>query len=218
MFATSGKEVYSFYPSHNPNRREWAMDANGLLNMEVTSYAQVTGNDSFAIKVRGGKHDDSNPDHGTSYTFDFPTGNKDKATFAKEKPHPEYCKLEIPTKISKGGLSGKMIGYKAAIWNTPNNTVKFMSWIDTDGIINGKPANNWKLYIEGEDSGQLCSGQHKEPFLKSPVFGSNHIIYFRIDNSTVPELKFVSAREISGSTSANYTNIISKIANIKSLY
>ena len=185
-------------------RREWEINCNGLLNIEATGYFLVSGGkEEISIKVRGGNHtgsgDNSTTRQGCCYIMDvpFPQPNDD-TNFAKECPHPDYCKVKLPTKFNPGNIMNRWIGAKFIVWNVSNG-VRLQGYLDTGnnrlvqsgGQFSFVPSNQWKLWFETTDTGQFGCGQaagSKPPFTHAPWSGSLHKVIYRVDVTQVKSI------------------------------
>jgi hypothetical protein len=180
------KVTYNARNSDNPGRKEWEINTNGYLNMECTGYIKA-GGDQIAVKMRGGKHNDSCPRCGCNIIVRFPTQYGKGDNFALECPHPQYDFKNIGTKFSYGSIANKWVGVKGIVWNTANS-VHVEAWMDLGGLnSSGKPANNWKKFYETNVSGSQ--------WRKNPINGPDSLVHFRIDNTNT-SAKYMSVREI----------------------
>lgn len=213
-------------------RREWEINCNGLLNVEATGYFLVSGGqEEISIKVRGGNHtgsgDNATTRQGCCYIMDVPFPNPNGDTnFAKECPHPDYCKKKIPTQFNPGNIIGRWIGCKFIVWNVAGG-VRCEGYLDTgnnrlvqtSGAYNFIPSNQWHKWFEVLDTGNICPGNQKPPFTHAPWNGSLHKVIYRVDVTQVKSVG-LHVREIAapGVTGSRYTDYQTRSAQVQKVY
>ena len=189
---------------HNTGSRDtFSMEIGPLLNMECTGYFTIKASDEgeeLSIKIFGGNHTDSNKKQGRCYGLGV--GFTGRPQIYKEYPeHPSGGKHLNKADFSKGELGqnigkilGKNIGVKIISY-IQNNFPTFECWIDKQGIVNGRPTNDWKLFYTCVDKGDWDG----DPYLENQGIknGGRGIYYVRIDTVTdSTDGKFISVREI----------------------
>ena len=183
-------------------RKQWTFTGPTYTNVEVSGYFYIPGgNDTISCKVRGNGHSDSKPKAGCCYDFQLPFPNGTSNTnFSKECPHPQYDKIRLKTEFDIGSTLKRWIGQKAITINSGNSVI-CEQWLDVGGIVNNKPANQWKRWYRVVDSGNVpgMNGARKLPFL-TPAGNS---VIWRIDGTSKAQVsayqaKFLSARAIIG--------------------
>lgn len=153
-----------------------------------------------SIKIRGGHHSNSGEDSARAYIFHFEYEGGSCNNFQKEYPHPKYAKHTLVEKHPFPKWIGKVMGFKAALLNTPNGkNVEFWCWFDPSARIeNGKllTENDWKLRYHDTDEGQFkkpTAPKAKPPFLET----HGKLTEFRMDNASKNTKAFcASVREI----------------------
>ena len=136
----------------------------------------------------GGPHNDDNPKAGRCYAIGVNINGT--AHLAKEYPkHPSTPKFYDKVKYadssfkSLGSLQNKSFGLKVITYATAKSTLMIECWVDKDGEVNGKPANNWKLFFTAEDDGNW----EGPPYLENQGLANNDKAmgwYVRMDTVT----------------------------------
>jgi hypothetical protein len=157
-------------------------------------------------KIYGGNHtgngDNDKTRQGRCYAFGLEQNGS--PSFKKEFPHhndtPDFSdqvKFSDPNVKKLKSLKDRWIGLKVIAWpDKPNGKVNFQCWVDDDGLVDGKPANNWKLLFTAEDNGGNLKG---EPYFEyqGSKHGGDDIYYMRIDTVTRKTKTYgLSVREI----------------------
>jgi hypothetical protein len=196
-------------------RKIFQFNRDGFLNQEATIYLSLpklkseyyqhrpaigpcaTGS-GLSIKLRGGGHSNTGEDSARCYIFHFEyEGNNNCNNFQKEAPHPKYSKYTLPTLFDAQNWIGpnKWVGFKAITINEKNG-VRCEAYIDYGGIINNRPANQWKKWYSILDMGQF--GEPTKPQTIPPFRTTNgNVIQFRMDNADIgTQSRFASVREI----------------------
>lgn len=116
----------------------------------------------MTLKIRGGKHTDSNPSWGscTMMTIGAPTSGG-IARFGKELDHPTYDYVKLTPLVATQLTDNAWIGLKLISYQRPGETTKvqYRMYVDRtpfDG--SGKPSNTWEAFstyedVEGKDTG-----------------------------------------------------------------
>lgn len=194
-------------------RKTLHFSKNGFLNQEATIYLNVprlnseyynhrpdigpcASGSGLSIKLRGGHHSNSGDGSARCYVFHFEyEGNNNCMNFQKEYPHPDYKKVSIPAEFAAESWigEGKWVGFKTVTINEGNG-VLCESYIDYGGIINGKPANQWKKWYSVLDNGNVFTDDnHRPPYTRS----NGNAIQFRMDNADRDtNARFASVREV----------------------
>jgi hypothetical protein len=169
---------------------------------EISYYATVDFKkaDQESNKNDGGTHSDKNAKAGRCYGLGC-TSDGDPHLEKEYPKHPttpkfyKKVKLADPNFKNIGNVKGKSIGFKIIKQNKNNKTVFFEVWVDTTGMVNGQPANNWKLWWTAEDDGTWAG----DPYLKNQGLANNDkaLDQLRIDHvGKKTELYGRSVREI----------------------
>ena len=154
------------------NDYRWSGNVSGIeRGYEITSIATFDGVASgghFALKHWGPNHSgDCGFSEGGDCCCWYDTGiraNGDVQTQI-ERPHPNNDDWDCPTctmdNVGKG-MDGNTIGLKWLVYpisgpgGTPENGgIKLKMWVDTDGLLNNKPQNKWRLVYDVTDTGQI---------------------------------------------------------------
>src|SRR5215510_3405032 len=187
---------------HNTGTRDtFSMEVGPLLNMEATGYFTIKAtkeSEELSIKIFGGGHGDDNPKQGRCYGLGV--GFSGRPQIYKEYPqHPEGGKHLEKAKFGDLGESiGKIlernIGLKIISY-VQGSTPSFECWIDNEGIKDGKPTNDWKLFYSCEDKGDWDGEAYTEN--QGIKNGGKGLYYVRIDTVTDKTVAdFISVREI----------------------
>jgi hypothetical protein len=156
------------YGSSNEGRAQWRCEIGKcMVNQEVTAVfdlhkgAVTNTGEEISIKLRGGRHTDSNKQEGSCYiigvTYD---GNANKQW---EEPHPSNHAFPGHDKagnFSVGNLDGKKIAVKAIVFLQGDHD-HIECWLDTDPVkADGTFNNNYRKFWE-HDSQEFtgkCNG------------------------------------------------------------
>jgi hypothetical protein len=194
-----GSAVNFSFSSSNADRAQWVANLpDCFVNLEVTGYLKIDDvndmGEEVSIKLRGGTHSDGQNDEGSCYIIGI--GYDGSVNSQYEEPHPDNHAMSFTTVTSKplgNSIVGKWFGIKAIVYKQPNaNRDKIECWIDTGGLINNQPANQWVKFWEttsdqftGECNG---SGDERAYFRLDEIPGG--------DDGDNVELRFASCREI----------------------
>ncbi len=186
-----GKAEYHNYASGGGSwRREWEITA-PHLNAEVTAYFLVTEKkeDTISVKLRGAKHtgDEFNACNYIHYVPFSAAG----PYIGKQCPHTSYYEAKgIVPKFALGDIRGQWIGVKSIEWNE-GPYVHLQTWIDI-----GLKTNQWKLWVDTVDSGNIGLKDALEPFTRSPWRGNlPATVLLRVDTKAV-DAQLISLRAI----------------------
>ncbi len=196
-------------------RKTFQFAKNGFLNQEATIYLNLPGLNSeyydhrpeigpcasgsgLSVKLRGGGHSDSGDGSARCYIIHFEyEGNNNCKNFQKEAPHPKYAKHTVPTEFEAQNWvnPNNWVGFKAVTINEGNG-VRCEAYIDYGGIIDGRPANQWRKWYSILDAGQF--GGPSKPNTIPPFRTTNgNVTQFRMDNADRDtKARFASVREI----------------------
>ena len=197
IYTPTGKEAEFKFKSSNSGRAQWvAATGECYVNQEVTGYLFINEVDNMgeevSMKLRGGPHTDRDNNLGCCYIIGIEYGGKVNSQI--ECPHPNNSGMSskvITPNILGNNITKKWFGIKGIVYLEGDHD-KIECWIDPDGLIDGKPANNWKKFWETTSTKFTgkCNGKNE------------NMAYFRLDD--IPggedgdnvELKFASCREI----------------------
>lgn len=78
--------------------------------------------------------------------------------FSAEFPHPENHPAN-PANIATApkAKAGDVIGFGVAAFSTPDGFRRVQIFLDMTGLVNGKPSNQWKLYLDRVDRGSITN-------------------------------------------------------------
>jgi hypothetical protein len=182
------------------------------LNTEVTGYFFIRSyngercgkGSGISVKVRGGNHTGTSMT-GCCYNLHLPYLGGNCDNFQKECPHPDYEKKTVPTYFNAPSVVGRWVGVKAVVFNEPNGGARIQMWLDYGGLMaDGTPANQWLLWYDVRDNGQVFGGKRKEAFTRSPWSGSKNITTFRMDTVKNIGMRYLTVREITPPTAMPY--------------
>jgi hypothetical protein len=181
------------------NDYRWSGNVSGIeRGYEVTIYGTFDGVASgghFALKHWGPNHSgDCGHTEGGDCCCWYDTGiraNGDVQTQI-ERPHPSNDSWNCPqctmSNVGKG-MDGNTIGLKwlvypiSGVGGTPENGgIKIKMWVDTDGLLNNRPQNKWRLVYDIIDSGQILGdydgGGIGEHDIESRVSDTNDATFY----------------------------------------
>lgn len=192
--------------SHNTGTRDtFSKKGADMTAMQVMGYYNMSlskGSEELSYKVFGGTHSDSAKKQGQCYSFGAEqTGGP---SLKKEYPeHPTTPDFSDEAQIQPGmpdklkSLKNRWIGLAGIIWaDKVAKEVHISVYVDDDGLIGGKPANNWKLWWTFTDDGSTMKGP---AFMENQGVknGGDALFYMRIDTVTKKTDTYgVSCREI----------------------
>jgi hypothetical protein len=172
------QEYYGFDYEHieRLDREQFYLENVAILDGEYTAYVKLDNkgkeDDDISFKIRGGEHNDDHKYAGRSYVVGI-SFNGDPY-LAKEYPYHPVTPLFLNKiqftdddndndNVAKniGNLDGRWIGLKVIAYNK-NNAVNIEVYVDNKGLlINGKPANDWKLWWTAVDDGNWINDDGK---------------------------------------------------------
>ena len=156
--------------------------------------------DGLSIKSIGNPHNDK-PDSAGCYISHFPYLGGNKKNCQKEKPHPDYAKITVPTEFDlqrwAETAGDTFCGFGQIVELISNSTVRITAMVDTGGITaEGKPANQWRKWYSIVDNKQIGNAEAPQCI---PVFTQPNgpLTQFRMDNvAKTTEIMFASVREV----------------------
>jgi hypothetical protein len=179
-----------------------------IINQEATYYVKINGfkpeSDTISNKSRGGHHSSSKAEEGTCYDFEVNTDGSAEKTLEVERPHPSmHENHQKPNFVIGESLVGKWIGVKAILWNLPNDKgVHLEMRLDYPVPDIEHPPNNWKVYWQVDDTGQLKEGMITKPFGSLFTCRIDGVWKGQVSNKpkdddvSPPDFKYASFREI----------------------
>jgi hypothetical protein len=166
------------------NDFRWSANVSGLRRdgYEATGYFTFSGTNSsshWALKHWGGNHsgDCVEFDGGCCCWYDTGIRVNGEVQLQTERPHPSNHDFNLTFNATSGPLymtnigksmNGNTIGLKWVIFPvTPNGTaeeggIHLIMYVDTSGLLNGRPQNQWRKVYDFIDSGQVL-GDGYEP-------------------------------------------------------
>jgi predicted phosphodiesterase len=171
-YMATGQQGVIAQTRDDANDYRWSGNVSSVeRGYEVTIYGtfnDVASGGHFALKHWGPNHSgDCGHTEGGDCCCWYDTGiraNGDVQTQI-ERPHPSNDNWDCPqctmNNVGKG-MDGNTIGLKwlvypiSGVGGTPENGgIKLKMWVDTDGLLSGKPQNKWRLVYDVNDTGQI---------------------------------------------------------------
>ena len=196
---------YKFSEHNTGTRDTFSKKGADFTAMQVCGYYKVSLSDNeeeLSYKVFGGTHSDGVAKQGQCYSF----GAEQVGTpsLKKEYPkHPDTPDFSDEANIESGmpkklkSLKGRWIGLGGIIWaDQATKKVHIKCYVDDKGMVDGKPANDWKLWWTFTDDGKSMEGP---AFMENQgkKNGGDALFYMRIDTVTKKTDTYgVSCREI----------------------
>lgn len=155
IYAATGQPmVFEERPSGgNTDRAQWANSHECLLNEEATVYITISAvadeGEEVSFKLRGSCHGCNSNDCGSCYILGL--GYNGSINCQYERPHPNNEPYPEHEQAGVASIVGRSVGIKAIVYNTgASDTLEL--WVDDGGIVNGKPANQWKNLVKKDVS------------------------------------------------------------------
>jgi hypothetical protein len=154
---------YKFSEHNTGTRDTFSKKIGDVQALEMTGYYKASLSDSseeLSNKFLGGNHTGSGSSNTTKQGRCYSVGVEQQGAVSmkKEYPqHPDTPDFSDEPKIASGmpsklkSLKDRWIGLKVLTWNDGKN-VYMQCYVDDDGMISDKPANNWKKWYEITDS------------------------------------------------------------------
>ena len=160
---------YKFSEHNTGTRDTFSKKGVKIMNMECSGYYTATLSDNteeLSNKIYGGNHTGSGSNNTTKQGRCYSIGVQQDGnpSFKKEYPqHPDTPdfskKVAFASNIKKlRSLKGRSIGLKVIAYIIAKK-VYFECWIDDDGLVDGKPSNNWFLWYTMYDDGTNLKGE-----------------------------------------------------------
>jgi hypothetical protein len=196
---------YKFSEHNTGTRDTFSKKGADFMSMLVSGYYKISLSDNseeLSYKVFGGTHSDGVAKQGQCYSF----GCQQDGAPSLKKEYPEHpttpdfskkAKIEpgMPSKLKS--LKNRWIGLAGVIWaDQADKKVHIKVYVDDDGMVDGKPANNWKLWWTFTDDGSTMKGP---AFMENMgvKHGGDALFYMRIDTVTKKTDTYgISCREI----------------------
>ncbi|MGE0172575.1 MAG: hypothetical protein AB7T49_07320 [Oligoflexales bacterium] len=194
IYASTGKEVKLEYGARHENGDRYNVN-HKFTNYEVTGYYLVANTEKIEMKTDGPNHggcEDLPKCMWIEPKFEIKGG---KADLGAEYPHPEnHDDVGCKTCKSLGkDFSGKWIGYKVIAYKGADGYRVYEQWIDPDGLVNDKPANNWVNVMKEVDKGQVIPDSKTREL---PIDGKGLEAEIRCHQGHKTEMKFGKVAEI----------------------
>jgi Calcineurin-like phosphoesterase len=177
-FVATGQQGVIPQTRNESTDKRWSGNVSNVsqFGYEITSifsFEGVSGDGHFALKHWGPNHSgDCGHSEGGDCCCWYDTGIRSNGDIQLqiERPHPSNEDFDATTTMNNigSGMDGKTIGLKWLIYpRTPggsadNGGIRLKMWVDTSGLMNGRPQNQWRLVYDIVDSGQIM-GDYPNP-------------------------------------------------------
>lgn len=162
LFASGGQQLYTW--RNQPGYLAMPVD---VRNQEFTVYVRIhqildPTHLAVTLKIRGGRHTDSNPDLASCTMMTFEPASRSITRFGKELIHPNYDYVKLTPAIATALVDNQWYGLKLVSYMSDPSHVVNRLYIDTDpfDFTSGKPNNHWQLLSEYVDVEGTSTGQY----------------------------------------------------------
>lgn len=185
------KLSYKFSTHNTGTRDTFSTEIGAPMSIAATGYYNISLSDNseeLSNKIGGGNHTDSAPMQGRCYSIGIEQNGG--PSFKKEIKHPDTPDFSSkvtffdPSFKSIGSVKNKDVGLAVFMLTNPSaKQVDFECWVDTSGLKDGKPQNQWKPFYKVSDTG---SNLKQAAYLENQGIanGGKGIYYMRIDTVT----------------------------------
>jgi len=167
IYAGRGQQAYTW-----KNQKGFLATPSDIRNQEFTAFVRIHNisdprRAAITLKIRGGSHNDKNPDLASCTMMTFQAQSTAAVTrFAKELTHPIYDYVTLTPAFDAALLENRWFGLKLLSYSSPGDLRRVTNrlYLDIDPFDRrgGKPRNNWKRFAEYVDVEGVSTGKYNK--------------------------------------------------------
>jgi hypothetical protein len=165
IHASGGEQAFTWKTQHG-----FLANARDVKNQEFTAYVRVHGifdirRAAVTLKIRGGKHSQSDPDLASCTMITFsPFASPAVTRFGKELSHPEYDYVKLAPLFPAALEENRWVGLKLVSYAVPSDASQVVNRLYVDDAPFddvGRPANHFRPFseyidVEGKSTGRYA--------------------------------------------------------------
>ena len=158
-YKRTGKTVKLNVGSRHPNGDRYNANHAFQNYYVVAYYKTASGQELLEMKTDGPNHSGCSALPKCEWAepaFELKGGKSHiSSEYPHPKNHPAVTGAGIQLNTVAGNWGGKSIGYGVAAYNGPGGNRVYDQWVDTGGLVGGKPANRWVRTIHATNTGNI---------------------------------------------------------------